>query len=395
MLAGRDIICIASSSWNAMWVNSQHLMDRLANDNRVLYINNLGLRAPGKSSGDWRKVFRRVGEWFRGAVRVKENIWIISPISIPLHGYSWIRRFNRWILKWTIRRYLRRLDFRDPLLWSFLPLGVELIDKLGESLVIYHCVDDYAANPGVAAEELREMESRLLVRADLVFATNPVLYEERTKSARKIFYLGNVANAGHFFPQKEREIPPRLAKLPKPILGYQGNISGYKTDLSLVAHLARSLPHASIVLVGPVGWGDPATDVSQLKELGNTHLLGRVPYEDLPDFVAAFDVGLLPMKNNESTRRSFPMKFYEYMAAGKPIVATSLPAFEQYRDRPHLCRLAEDKESFVKAVEDALSETEDFTTERVDEAKANSWRKRVEQIGEIVAEELNDKKEMQ
>ncbi|NLH49135.1 MAG: glycosyltransferase family 1 protein [Myxococcales bacterium] len=390
-LTGADIVCLASSSWDAMWVNSQHLMHRLAAQNRVLYVNNLGLRAPGASRGDWHKITRRVGEWFSGLRQAEPNLWVFSPVSLPLHDHASIRRFNQWNLKRTLRRHLTDLGFKQPLLWTFLPLGVQLIGSLDESLVIYHCVDDYAANPGVPAARLREMEDQLLRLADLTIVTNPLLYEERKSRARQAAFFGNVADAEHFAPRPDRPLPLELAALPRPLLGYQGNISGYKTNLEWIAALAKAMPAASVVLIGPVGWGDPHTDVSALQALPNVHLLGRMPYERLPELLAALDICLLPLHDNESTRRSFPMKFYEYMAAAKPIVATDLPAFATYRDRPQLCRLATDADSFVAGVRAALADADDHAAERLAEARLHSWRTRTEQIAALVAQTWQEK----
>ncbi|HPQ67872.1 MAG TPA: glycosyltransferase [bacterium] len=390
-LVGRDIICLASSSWDAMWVNAQHLMSRLAADNRVLYVNNLGLRAPGKNKGDWAKVRRRLGEWFSGAQKKADNLWVLSPVSVPLHQSAAVRSFNRWSLIRSLRGHARRLGFQRPILWTFLPLGVELIGQLDESLVVYHCVDEYAANPGVAVDELRAMEDALLRRADLVFATNPVLYEERKDRSKRAVYVGNVAHTPHFEPSTQRDIPEKLRHLPRPILGYTGNISGYKTDLELLVKTARAMNEGSLVLVGPVGWGDPSTDVTALQELPNVHFIGRVDYDELPAYVAAFDICLMPLRVNESTRRSFPMKFYEYMAAGKPIVSVDLPAFDRYRTRPELCRVAADHDDFLEAICRTIADQGDYTDARLTEARANSWDVRVREIGATVAAALAEK----
>jgi glycosyltransferase involved in cell wall biosynthesis len=390
-LENRDIVCLASASWDSMWVNAQHLMHRLAADNRVLYLNNLGLRAPGISRGDWQKIRKRVGEWFSGLRRVEENLWVFSPVNAPLHGLAPARAFNRWNLRRAVRAAARELGFRRPIFWTFLPLGLDLLGQLDESLTVYHCVDDYAANPGVDADALRALEDEMLARAELTIVTNPVLFDERRDKAKDILCFENVADVAHFAPRPDRALPPDMAALPRPILGYAGNISGYKTDLDLLAHAAKALPQASFALVGPVGWGDPNTDVGALERLPNVHFLGRAAFERLPDYVAAFDVGLLPMRINDSTTRSFPMKFYEYMAAGKPIVAVELPAFAAYRDRPELCRLTADADGFVAAIRAALDETADHAPARLAEARRHSWDVRAAQIGEAVAERLATK----
>jgi glycosyltransferase involved in cell wall biosynthesis len=387
-LVGRDIICLASASWDAMWVNAQHLMHRLAADNRILYVNNLGLRAPTATGADLAKIRARLGGWFAGTVPVERNLWVLSPVTLPLHNLAPVRAFNRSSLARSLRSHADALGFKNPLLWTFLPLGVEMIGRLDESLVVYHCVDDYAANPGVPVKQLREMEERLLAQADFVITTNPVLYEERKAKAAHIRYFGNVADTTHFAPQPAPKTPAALADLPGPLIGYHGNVSGYKTDLPLLTELARANPAWQIVLVGPVGWGDPQTDTSELETLSNVHFIGRVAFEDLPAYVAAFDVGLLPLHDNDSTRRSFPMKFYEFMAAGKPIVARDLPAFADYRDRPELCRLATDATGFTAAIRAALHDDEGLVRERIAHAGEHSWAVRAPQIASAVAERL-------
>jgi glycosyltransferase involved in cell wall biosynthesis len=396
-LRGRDIVCIASSSWDAMWVNAQHLMARLARDNRVLYLNNMGLRTPGASKADLLKVRKRLGEWFAPPAHPLPNLWVLSPIAIPLHGLAPIRWLNRFLLRRRIRRWMRRLGFKRPILWTFLPTGVDLIGKLGESAAVYHCVDDYAANPNVPSENLREMETRLAKAADLTLVTSPHLLGKLESSSRKIRYFPNTADVARFRDHRGPTAKVferfRSSNPDAKILGYQGNISGYKTDLDLLEKIARHFPEHLLVLLGPAGWGDPSTDIRFLTALANVHHLDRVPLEDLPSYIHGFDICLIPLNKNESTAGSFPMKFYEYMACGKPIVATALPAFEPYRESPQLARLADDHDSFIEAVKDSLADpgNEAAVKQRIHEAEKNDWETRVEQISAEVAGVLEGK----
>jgi len=243
------------------------------------------------------------------------------------------------------------------------------------------------------------MESKLLAEADITFVTSPALYEAKKERAKKIVLSPNTANVPLFRDYgKQPETLIQKIKTENPeakILGYQGNISGYKTDLNLLEQIATQFSECHLVLAGPVGWGDPGTDVSKLESMPNVHFAGRVDYEKLPGFVRGFDVCLLPLNQNESTKGSFPMKFYEYMACQKPIVATALPAFESYRDRPQLARIAQTPEEFLAGIKSALYDPGDekVKSKRLTEALANDWEARVKSIGAQVTNAIREKGE--
>ncbi|MBZ0271973.1 glycosyltransferase [bacterium] len=383
-LKGHDIVCVASSNWDGLWVNAQHLMSRLAERNRVLYVENMGLRAPAATGGDLAKIVRRVRTWMAGARPVTPNLHALAPIALPFHQFKSVRAINRWLLVRRIRRHARRLGMTRPILWSFLPTADSLVGALGEKLVVYQCVDDYAANPGAPFVAIREAEARMVDKADLVIATSPVLYDRLKDRARRCLYSPNAANAEHF-ANPPTALPDGVAHLARGrrVIGYAGNISAYKTDIALLTKVARAFPDDLVLLVGPIGVGDPTTNVGDLLAQPNVRSPGRADYDDLPAIVSAFDVAILPLADNESTRASFPMKFYEYMAAGKPIVATELPSFADYADRPDLVRLARGADAFVTAVRDALAHPGDerVVQTRREEARRHDWTARVLAIG--------------
>ena len=394
-LTGRDIVCIASSSWDSMWVNSQHLMSRLARANRVLYVNNTGLRMPGPSAADLRKIALRLWNFARGVRPTRENVHVVAPLVVPLHGVPAIERLNGEILARYLRHYLKKLGMKRPILWIFLPTGVGLVGRLDESLVVFHCVDKYSENPGVPAQRVRAMEAELCRRADVVLVTSNSLYEEKRGLNPNTHYFGNVANVAHFARALEGDpAPPAdVAGIPRPIVGYQGNVAAYKIDLDLLERLARARPAWSLVLVGPVGWGDPATDVSRLRALPNVHFLDRKDYADLPRYVRAFDVCLIPFVESDSTQNSFPMKFFEYLAAGKPIVSRRLRSLEPLGEDPRICRLAGTPKEFLARIEECLAErqTPASVARRLEVARGNDWERRGEEIGDVVARRLADR----
>ena len=382
-----------------MWVNAQHLMSRLGRKNRVLYLNNMGLRPPGASFTDIAKIFERVTEWTSSVRERAPGCFVLSPIVLPFHGVEIIRRLNERLLLWRIRRWMRKLKFSSPILWIFLPTGACLIGRLGEKFVVYHCVDDYASNPNVPSALLAKMEEEILKLADMTIVTSPKLYEDRKGKTKKILYSPNSADVSKF-RDFDGHIPDEISQIRKQapeakILGYQGNISDYKTDIGLLERIAEKFAEHKLVLVGPTGWGDPATDIRRLLAHNNVHHLGRVEYDRLQAYLHSFDVALIPLNLNDSTRGSFPMKFYEYMACGKPIVATLLPAFESYDKRPELVRLAKTREEFLHAISQALANSqndEKLVGERIAEAEKNDWEGRVARISEEVITSIEEKK---
>lgn len=393
-LRDQDIVCVGSALWATQApLNVHHVMRRLAPRNRVLYVESLGLRAPAASAGDWRKVARRLAGWLRGLARSPEGVWLLSPPLLPWHGRAWVRALNRRLLVAALRGAMRRLGMRNPILWIFLPTGEALAGALMQRLLIYHCVDAYAENPGVDRAAILALEARLLARCDLVFATSRALYEEKRPARGRALYLPNVADAEHF--GAGGPLPAALAALPRPLLGYVGNLAGYKLDLELLAAVAAAQPGWSFCLVGPRGAGDAATDLAPLERLPNVHLLGARPYGELPAWVGAFDVCLIPFRLSASTRASFPLKFYEYMAAGKPIVATPLPALADYRECPALCRFAAGPEDYAAAIAAALAAAADPAARaaRRAEAAAHAWPARMVEIETAVLDALARKGE--
>jgi len=385
-LQGANILCIASANWDAeLWTNSQHLMSRLSASNRVLFVESLGLRRPRARWRDLYRVWGRFWNWMRGVRPVSKNLLVYSPLLLPFYDNSWARNLNYWILRTSLTRIARKYGFRNPVLWTFLPTSSDLAGHLGERLTVYHCVDEYGANPGVSPTLIQGMERELLQKADLVFTTSKSLYEGKKKYNSNTFYLPNVADADHFRKASLKETPVAepIRDLPRPVVGFVGAISDYKVDFGLLVHVARAHPDWSIVLVGPVWPGKERENLAKLEKLENVHFFGVQPYEALPGFLKGFDVCMIPFALNETTVNVFPMKFHEYMATGKPIVVTDLPSVAEFRS---YCRMASDADSFVKAIEESLVDSKEGVEERQAVATRNTWDVRIEQISRIFEE---------
>ena len=383
-LRGRDIVCVGFADWQGgFWTNQQHLMSRLAVHNRVLFVESLGLRRPQIAAGDARRVARRI----RGAIegtRVHDRVHVLSPLVLPLHGNPWVRALNRRLLTLSVSRAARRIGIRRPILWAYVPQAEVLIDSLDPALVIYHCVDDIAAQKGVDATPFREAEQRFASRADLVIASSSTLADRMREDSGNVLEAPNVADTALFSTALQSgPIDPALAELPEPRLLFVGAITATKLDLGLLAELARIRPDWSLALVGSVGLGDPSTDISSLAALPNVHMLGPRPQAELPAVLRGADVGLIPYLASPLTASIFPMKVYEYLAAGLPVVSTPLPALSEVSG----IDVAGNASEMAARIDAALSEDDPgLRMERSRAAAGHSWESRLEQLNAAVRE---------
>lgn len=389
-MTGETIIVLANAEWD--WsnrVNCHHIAARLAKQNRVLFVDTIGGRTPAPR--EFKKIARRLRRIAGGVRKIGNGLTVLAPFVIPFYRHELIRQINTRLLAWQIRRALPEKKAR-PLLYIFLPAHVGLIGRLDEKLVIYHCVDEHAANPNVPAREVRAREERLIHAADVVFTSAATLYADKRALNPNTFYVPNVADAEHFAHAREAALPiaDDLRDLPHPIAGFIGNITAYKVDFDLLIETARRKPEWSFALIGSIGRGDPSTDVTALRALPNIFLLGERPYGDLPRYVKTFDACIIPFRQNDSTRGTLPMKFFEYLAAGKPVIATDLPALAEFRDYFYPARNARE---FAAALESARGEDPARAAQRMKIAARYSWDARMREIETILGDALAHKRE--
>lgn len=373
-LAGENIICISSVDWDPIWTRKQQVMSRLPDSNRILYIEPpITLLSALKDRSLWFKW----SLWLKGARKKTENIYLYSPpVVLPFgNKYRWVNRINqRWILLF-IKKIVQKLGMENPIVWTYLPNSLPLARGLKPGMLIYDCVDEHSEYTGLINKEVvLEAERELLARCDLVFVTAAGLFESKKKNAREIYLLPNAADVGHFSlaDREDTRVPEEIARLPKPVLGFVGVIHDW-IDLDLLAYLAEKRPDWSVAMIGPVGAG---VNVDKLKELPNVYFFGRKVKEELPGYIKAFDVCLNPFRKNELTERVSPLKFYEYLASGRPVVSVEMPGVMEFSG---VIEIAAGYEEFLKGIERALAGDNDEKKKlRMEAAARNSWESRVQ-----------------
>lgn len=369
-LGGSNFVVVSTADWDAvLWTNKQHTSIALRNlGHRVLYVESMGLRNASFGRADATRILSRLSRLFRAPKEVERNIWRWSPPSIPLQRYKIVRLLNKVLCTSLLRFWTGRLFGSSFITWTFSPLHTELVDLSSQQLLVYHCVDDIAAQPGMPQELIQVAEKKLIEQADLVFVTSYEL-KDRVELFRPASYYPNCVDYTHFsrLSTKSKSI---LDQIPKPRIGFVGALADYKLDVELLRAVFNNRPDWSLVLAGP--FDDKSSDVKELIGLRNVFHLGKIKYSDLPAHLNGLDVGIIPSRINRYTKSMFPMKFFEYLAAGLPVVATEL---DSLRDFSHVAELS-DRGGFEDAIQRVLYGEVPSIEARRREAQKNTYDER-------------------
>lgn len=374
-MQGENIICFAKD-WSEDPTSNNHVMATLARNNRVLWLNSIAGRTPNfKSSSDLGKIGRKIKGFLRGRLQVAPSLDVFTPLVLPFPHNRFAVAANRQILRASIAMQRRQLRMRDFQLWTFLPSAVEYVGKLGESLVVYYCTDEWSQFTSVDGARMAALEREMCRKADLVFVTSSALLERKKAYNPETHLASHGVDHTHFAKALDSTTvtPADVAGLPHPVVGFFGLIEDW-IDISLFAYLAAKRPDWSIVVIGK-----EKVDCSSLRKYPNLHLLGRKPYGELPGYCKAFDVGLCPFMLNELTRNVNPIKLREYLAAGLPVVSTSIPEARNY---PSWCTIADRPDAFLAACERTLAEdSPDLRRARSAAMAQETWEHKVAAIG--------------
>lgn len=377
-LTARTPFVVLGDDWGRHVSTLQHLFKHIIPHHPVVWVDSFGHRLPRLRVADVRRAAEKVRAMARPrTVRGdRDPAVVVVPRALPWHNAKLVRSANVWSIRHDVRRALTRIAPGErPVLVTATPTVPELVGTLDERASIYFCMDDYGELPNTTAGMLQPLEQLTLGRVDAVVATARRLAEQKRPASERAHQLPQGVNYDHF--ATPRPCPSDISSLPRPILGFAGGVSPC-CDFELLRTVARALPRASVVLVGPI-----MVDLAAERLPPNVHVLGNRPYGDLPAYVQAFDVGLIPYLLNDWTASVDPLKLLEYLAAGIPVVTTPLLEVQKYAS---VVRQGGTPAAFLAAVHDALASDEHARAAGRAIAARNTWSHRAEAFLALVAE---------
>jgi len=391
MVQGKDIILISNQMLDdRYWTSKQYITMELIKNNRVLYVEanySFGKLLSGMIGKKWPVVpFGRLQY-------ENDNLSVLTPYPrLPYRNhFQWIGWLNQKLLLAKIRRATKKLNFEHPLLWTFLHQTANMIGKLDESVAIYHCVDDWSVLLPMAGmgepKRIRKDEKKLISCVDVVFRVSAKLLDYYKIPNTKVFDISNGVDIDLFNPERylDESLQDDMKNLPRPIIGFSGSF-GKWIDVELLIQVSRRYEEVSIVIIG---LNEKNPNIHKLKPLENVHFLGMKSREEVPQYISGFDVCLMPFNRTEVGKGLLPLKMFEYLALGKPVVATSSEVLEQFEE---VLYLADDNDAFVQGIENAMVDHDrKNSVSRREWALKYSWKNRVSEYLNVIQRSINNK----
>jgi len=361
---------------------------------KVLLINSASSVFKVRFRGEKQRNWIKRGIFFN-LEKVDEKLYVLhqsrifpkdksNSVSIYLNGLI----HDKYLVS-TVNYWAKKLEMHNLILWISNPLQACFIGKFGEKVCVYDATDDWSLHPDYKHlwTKFKKCYKVISERADAILAVSQSLkskFESLNGEKRNVFWVPNGVE-WDIFKIERFETPNDLRKVPKPILGYVGVLQK-RVDVELFEKICLAFPKASIVLVGPTL---SPRYFSSLKQFKNIFFLGAKNHLEIPKYIKNFDVCLMPHKVSEFTGSMDPVKIYEYLAAGKPVVSTFIPGLERFSPYIYLSKTSEE---FVSNVKASLRERNpDLVKRRQDFARQNSWMFRVQEVVKLLEEKLTEK----
>lgn len=370
-----DLVCFSHLRWDFVYQRPQHLLTRCAKERRVFFVEE-----PVFGSGSMRlEINEREG-----------GVQVVVP-HLPDGLRSEVA--TTAVLKEMLRRLLTENGIQEYVFWYYTPMAVTFTDDFNPVAAVYDCMDELSAFKG-ANSRLRDLERSLFQQVDLVFTGGQTLYEAKRAQHPAVYAFPSSIDATHFGKARTTSVDPDdQAGITHPRLGFFGVIDE-RFDIDLLSKVAIQRPDWQFVMIGPVVKIDP----DLLPQHANIHYLGPKKYDELPAYLSGWDIALLLFARNESTRFISPTKTPEYLAAGKPVISTSIRDVVRPYGELDLVSIADTPTDFINAAEElmARSKTKSDWLKRVDEFLAGmSWDKTWQQMSNLLEQAIKTRRASQ
>lgn len=402
MIQGKNIICVGFPSWEGDYMKAiVQILSVLAQKNNVLYIDyqhtykDLAMSLIGKSKAPFMRM-TGITDRVR-TLQTDANAEVKVLTLPPVFPINWLpaNRVYRGLLKWNSRKISKcvqkvaeRLEMHNPLVINaFNPTyGLPLINKLEERLLLYYCYDEISHAHWCKKHGPR-MEALFASKADAIITTSEPLQHSKRTYNEKCYLVKNGVNIALFEQALAKKIKYQISDKAK-IVGYLGTVDD-RLDYELLEICIQKSPDVQFYFVGRVTY---APGKARLNGYENTHFFGAMSPEQLPDYVAQFDVGIIPFVSNGFTENIYPLKINEYLAAGLPVVTTN---FGQLNDFAEVVNIATQPQDFLNALLLELNypQEEEAIQQRRTFAQANSWEGRAKELSQIIEEVIESRKE--
>lgn len=374
MLKNFDILCISSAHWDFLRTRKQKFMEMLSEHNRILYVE------PGDSplSLLLSPEIKKTSGIFPEIEMKNKNLYILRPsFLIPLDGFTQkfnvtlVNRFNQNILAKNVKLGVEKLGFKNMIIWVYFhrALPFKYIMEADSKIIVYDCVDEHSAYPNVNSDYIWNLEKKLIKMSDIVFVTAKGLLEKRKNINQNTYHAPNGVDYELFSMALKRQlpIPEDLKNIKKPIVGFVGALYEW-VDIDLMFEIFKNCDY-SLVIIGPIGKN---IKIDKLQSLKNVHFLGRKNQSELPYYLQHIDCCLNIFKESELSKKVNPLKVYEYLAAGKPVVSTEMPELLDL----NVVKIARTPSEFLNAIEyEIKNDTEEKRWNRNKVASEFSWDK--------------------
>lgn len=325
----RDLI-VFGEDFGGLPSSTQHLITRLADDRKVLWVNSIGLRQPRLNIHDIKralgKLVGRGKSGYQAAQPLKDNITVVNVKTIPAPRSIFARAMAKSMLLTQLRPIVKELKMARPILWSSLPTTADLCGGFNESAVVYYCGDDFSALAGVDHQVVNQHEQALVAQADIILAASPKLCQKFPMHKTHLLSHGVDLSLFQTPTTPARDLPNNG----KPTAGFYGSLSNW-LDYNLLQQLCTLRTDWNFVFIGP-----QEIAPCPLPSLPNVYYLGPKAHSELPSYSQHWQASLLPFVANDQIASCSPLKLMEYLAAGQPVVSTYFPALKPFQENIHL-----------------------------------------------------------